>query len=68
MIGVIDDVTNAVNIDIRQAGETVYIIGQNAATNDGWLSNSVYAHVIAAMITLMPRHLLIWKRKKPMVT
>lgn len=47
MIGVIDDVTNAVNIGIRQAGETVYIIGQNAATNDGWLSNSVYAHVIA---------------------
>jgi phosphoribosylformylglycinamidine synthase len=47
MIGVIDDIADAVDIAITDTGLSVYIIGQTAAASDGWLSNSVYAHVIA---------------------
>ena len=47
MIGVIDDISHAIKIAINAPDETVYIIGQAQDTNDGWLSNSVYAHVIA---------------------
>ena len=47
MVGVISDIKDAVTIALKQAGETLYIIGQSQDTADGWLSNSVYAHVIA---------------------
>ena len=51
MVGVISDIKDAVTIALKQAGETLYIIGQSQDTADGWLSNSVYAHVIAGNYT-----------------
>ena len=47
MIGVIDDVARATKIAVTAPDETIFIIGQTQDTGDGWLSNSVYAHVIA---------------------
>lgn len=47
MIGVIPNIKDAITIALKQAGETLYIIGQSQDAADGWLSNSVYAHVIA---------------------
>ena len=47
MIGVIDDISHAITIAINAPNETVFIIGQAEDTNDGWLSNSVYAQILA---------------------
>ena len=47
MIGVIPNIKDAITIALKQAGETLYIIGHSQDAADGWLSNSVYAHVIA---------------------
>ena len=49
MIGVIDDVAQARRIAITAPEENIYVIG-NEGLGAGWLSNSVYAHIIAENI------------------
>ena len=46
MVGVIDDVDQAVGIGLTAAGKSVVIIGQHPEQNDGWLGCSVYADVM----------------------
>ena len=46
MVGVIDDVDQAVGIGLTAAGKSVIIIGQHPEQNDGWLGCSVYAGVL----------------------
>ena len=46
MVGVIDDVDQAVGIGLSVAGKSVVIIGQHPEQNDGWLGCSVYADVM----------------------
>jgi phosphoribosylformylglycinamidine synthase len=43
MIGVIDNVKDAVAIAFREVGERVFVIGQGPDCADGWLGVSVYA-------------------------
>ena len=46
MIGVIDDIAQACRQAITAPEESIYVIG-NEGLGTGWLSNSVYAHIIA---------------------
>ncbi len=43
----LNDISHAITIAINAPDETVFIIGQAEEANDGWLSNSVYAHILA---------------------
>ena len=47
MVGVIDDVSQAVGIVVTQAGTSLFIVGQETSSDDGWLGCSLYARSIA---------------------
>jgi phosphoribosylformylglycinamidine synthase len=47
MVGVIDDVSQAVGIGVTQAGTSLFIVGQETSSDDGWLGCSLYARSIA---------------------
>ena len=46
MVGVIDDVDEAVAIGLTGADKTLIVLGQHPDQNDGWLGCSVYADVM----------------------
>ena len=46
MVGVIDDVADAVGTGFTQDGDHIFVVGQAEGTNDGWLGMSVYADVL----------------------
>ena len=46
MIGVIDDVGQAVSTGLSAVGDQIFIVGQAPDTADGWLGASVYADVL----------------------
>ncbi len=43
MVGVIDDIAAAVGNKFVAAGHKIFVIGQAASSNDGWLGASIYA-------------------------
>ena len=43
MVGVIDDVTEAVGNQFVAADQDIFILGQDNSTDDGWLGESIYA-------------------------
>ena len=43
MVGVIDDVTEAVGNQFVAADQDIFILGQDHSTDDGWLGESIYA-------------------------
>lgn len=47
MVGVIDDVSQAVGIGVTKAGTSLFIVGQETSSDDGWLGCSLYARSIA---------------------
>ena len=47
MVGVIDDIANAVGIAPTASGQTLMVIGQDENCNDGWLGASLYARHLA---------------------
>ena len=47
MVGVIDDVSQAVGIGVTQAGTSLFVVGQETSSDDGWLGCSLYARSIA---------------------
>ena len=47
MVGVIDDVSQAVGIGVTQSGTSLFIVGQETSSDDGWLGCSLYARSIA---------------------
>ena len=46
MVGSIDDIATAVGIAMPKGGETIFVIGQDETTADGWLGASVYADLL----------------------
>jgi phosphoribosylformylglycinamidine synthase len=46
MIGVIDNVADAVNTALSKAGDHIFIVGQSQDCADGWLGASIYADVL----------------------
>ena len=49
MVGLIDDWQNAGTIALPLEA-AIFIIGQDATTNSGWLSNSIYAKILAKRV------------------
>ena len=47
MVGSIGSVADAVGIAITGEDQAIYVIGQDSATDDGWLGCSVYAEIFA---------------------
>ena len=48
MVGSIDDIATAVGIALPKGGETIFVIGQDEITADGWLGASVYADLLTS--------------------
>ena len=48
MVGSIDDIATAVGIALPKGGETIFVIGQDETTADGWLGASVYADLLTS--------------------
>lgn len=48
MVGVIDDIADAVSTGFAKQGDGIFVIGQNADCADGWLGVSVYADVLSS--------------------
>ena len=46
MVGSIDDIATAVGIAMPKGGETIFVIGQDETSADGWLGASVYADLL----------------------
>ena len=47
MVGVIDDVSQAVGVGLTEAGTSLFVVGQETSHDDGWLGCSLYARSIA---------------------
>ncbi len=47
MVGLIDNWARAVGCGLTAAGQILYVIGQDAGTDDGWLGCSLYARQLA---------------------
>ena len=47
MVGVIDDVSQAVGVGLTKAGTILFVVGQETSHDDGWLGCSLYARSIA---------------------
>ena len=64
MIGVIDDVTEAVGNQFVAADQDIFILGQDNSTDDGWLGESLYAahHGVTAIYAPPPVDLDAEKR------
>ena len=54
MVGVIDNVEDAVGIGFRNTGEAIFVIGQDDKIADGWLGCSVYADIMGAATEAAP--------------
>ncbi len=54
MVGVIDNVEDAVGIGFRNTGEAIFVIGQDDKITDGWLGCSVYADIMGASTEAAP--------------
>src|SRR5210317_1176840 len=56
MVGVIDDVTEAVGNQFVAADQDIFILGQDNSTDDGWLGESLYAahHGVTAIYAPPP--------------
>ena len=54
MVGVIDNVEDAVGIGFRNTGEAIFVIGQDDKVADGWLGCSVYADIMGASTEAAP--------------
>ena len=46
MVGVIDDVSQAVGVGLTEAGTSLFVVGQETSHDDGWLGCSLYARSI----------------------
>ena len=64
MVGVIDDVTEAVGNQFVAADQDIFILGQDNSTDDGWLGESLYAahHGVTAIYAPPPVDLDAEKR------
>ena len=64
MVGVIDDVTEAVGNQFVAADQDIFILGQDNSTDDGWLGESLYAahHGVTAIYAPPPVNLDAEKR------
>ena len=64
MVGVIDDVTEAVGNQFVAADQDIFILGQDNSTDDGWLGESIYAahHGVTAIYAPPPVDLDAEKR------
>ena len=64
MVGVIDDVTEAVGNQFVAADQDIFILGQDHSTDDGWLGESLYAahHSVTAIYAPPPVDLDAEKR------
>ena len=64
MVGVIDDVTEAVGNQFVAADQDIFILGQDHSTDDGWLGESLYAahHGVTAIYAPPPVDLDAEKR------
>ena len=64
MVGVIDDVTEAVGNQFVTANQDIFILGQDNSTDDGWLGESLYAahHGVTAIYAPPPVDLDAEKR------
>jgi phosphoribosylformylglycinamidine synthase len=47
MVGVIDNVSQAVGVGLNVAGTSLFVVGQETSHDDGWLGCSLYARSIA---------------------
>ena len=54
MVGVIDNVEDAVGIGFKNTGEAIFVIGQDDEGADGWLGCSVYADIMEASTEAAP--------------
>ena len=54
MVGVIDNVEDAVGIGFKNTGEAIFVIGQDDKITDGWLGCSVYADIMGAATEAAP--------------
>ena len=64
MVGVIDDVTEAVGNQFVAADQDIFILGQDSSTDDGWLGETIYAahHGVTAIYAPPPVDLDAEKR------
>ena len=64
MVGVIDDVTEAIGNQFVAADQDIFILGQDNSTDDGWLGESLYAahHGVTAIYAPPPVDLDAEKR------
>ena len=64
MVGVIDDVTEAVGNQFVAADQDIFILGQDNSKDDGWLGESLYAahHGVTAIYAPPPVDLYAEKR------
>ena len=64
MVGVIDNVTDAVGNQFVAANQDIFILGQDNSTDDGWLGESLYAahHGVTAIYAPPPVDLDAEKR------
>ena len=54
MVGVIDDIAHAVGMAPTAADTSLFVIGQNAEANDGWLGTSLYSAHFADQDMMAP--------------